>query len=104
MEKIFERRFVFSTEDIKRPIEVEYEDLDVKCPLIPQDIADFKQNTCYQYNKFNKYEIDRYSIFRNFTNGKTMADVFTSAESKHMTKDGVNIVEFADKMLTLYRL
>jgi hypothetical protein len=103
METIFETPFVFVPKGFFLPKEIEYDDLDIECALIPMNIEDFKPDTCYQYNVLTG-DMEHPSIYTSFSLAETMTDVYSKSTKKDYMAEGVDPVSFGEKLTQVLRM
>lgn len=106
MTEKFNRPFVFVESVLRRPLEAEYEDLDIDCPLIPREKSEFKPNTCYQHNKLSHpyAPFSHHTLFRNYSEGLTMAEFVSRPSYEELIKEGADAGELGEKLTGLSRM
>lgn len=62
-------KFTHLDSSIKGPETSKYEDLDIKCEIIPREIKDFNTGKCYRYNSF--VGLGDNNMYKLFSDGKT---------------------------------
>lgn len=99
----YNTRFAFSTSEITPPPEVEYEDLEIDCPLIPSLPSDFKKDSCYQYNELPG-TLRYFDIYSTYTKNLTFEQLYSNKQYHSMMLYGMNVKIFGDKMTELSRV
>lgn len=101
----FNTPFVYVKSELKLPSRVNYEDLEVNCPLIPRNKSDFNPNMCYQYNKFAFHFSELNSIYDNFRKDLTIEEFLKSETAdEDLTKEGADLERFGELLTELSRV
>lgn len=94
LQKMFRTRFNFVDRELKLPSVLNYEDLCIKCPMIPKRREEFDPAKCYRYNLLPG-TLGSFGLYDSYTSNTSLKETFSEPHLRNMTIHGSNVDEFA---------